>query len=477
MEQQIKKPNELIKSIINHEQWLFILGGILLIAFGVFLEKLCKPIATILEQIGGTLLTIGVASISYEKWKARREKNNEKYFLMGPSFLGSSGEELKPIANIDNKSGKIFLIGSMSDENIKKGYAYTTLLNGDNFKLLNTDKPMLSYGTTFFYLNKKEKPEYYKVFKEAIEKGLGLNVSIIYPSEKVVDFGDIEDWKRIKNEAEDTIEKFKDLMSLFIDDGIELTSPIELRLSKYLSPCSFSSLEFNNGRTIRTLEFNFMHEIENGKNVKLAQVHDNPPITQIHDTTSTSRHGDFSKYLYNRYNRLYKESFLALRYPMPDTITYYVLGIITDIPKGFTEQRKFAILNANELYEVTIQLEIDKNRKTFKLLPQASKSIPDIPENTIIGNVLSTYETQTKCKITPIRSFEIGKDSFLLLGNVVKTPMDMDKMEENSTAGGIQITNFSKGNGEIDDTLKRKLRSIHCTPSIIGRINTIITTS
>lgn len=458
-------------------------------------------LAEMFNVVGGAILSIGLVNIFYQKWKDKEDntskqlekavfrkmvkkfykkwteqQENDQYFLLGSQSYSGSSDELQKIANIDKNSSKILLIGRITEDPIKQEYAYTTLLN-EKFELLRKDIPMLSYGTTFQFLNKDivKFQEYYKAFKSAIERGLGLNVSIVYPSKKVVDFGDIDGTTTI-TDATTTIENFKNLISLFIKERTNLTSPIELRLSKYLSPCSFSSFEFKDGRTIRTLEFNFIHEDD-----RLSQIHDNPSESKIKESKG-EKHLKFSSYLFNRYNRLYKESFLALRYPMLEDITYYVLGIIRDFPDDsikkheYAIQRKFTIMKKNELYKTVVSFV--ENNENFKLSPKANNITTPVLENTIIGNVLSDYETQTKFKITPIKSFEINADTFLLLVNIDKSPKTINEMIVDNVKKEeiMQIEEFAQEDGETNNRLEAKLRDVGCNISIINRIKTIIKT-
>lgn len=513
----LERYNRFLKNVINNSQAYSIGFGLFLYVM-VFLLKQHYTIqnsfeylaAEMLNVIGGALLSIGLVTIVYQKWKDEQdnilkqqeyefremvktfykefqncdfkglkgqqegvkdivkdlqkkwneEKNNKHFFIMGPSTM-TNGDKLTQFANIDYNEGKILLIGNMSEGKIKEEYAFTTLLNGDNFKLLKKDVPVFSYGTTFTFLNKNKKPKYYEAFKKAIEKGMGLNVSIVYPEKMIADTKNIED---TIGDSKQTITDFKKLISLFIKEKTIPTSPIELRLSRYFSPCSFSSFEFNNGRTIRTLEFNFMHEENNG--VKLSQVHDNPPGSE------DKVHGKFSKYLYNRYNRLYKESFLALRYPMQD-ITYYVLGIITDIPNGSNKQSKFAVFNDNKLYKVVVhydntdinlKLLVKTNEGEYQDFSEEYYKIPEL-RNTIIGNVLGNYKKQTGCEMTPNISFEIDTDTFLLLGKIINTE-NLDKLSKKD---------FAKE--EEKALIYAELDNIGCDQSIVNKIKAIMVMS
>lgn len=503
--------NELIDSVISLLQKVALILGIVLLVIASMIEN--EIIKTICNCIGSSLVSISLVTILFDRWKEQKDntmdvvkaqfeelnslqrsyvqsvrnqldelgnsqkpymelvkemherqkkEKKEKFFLMGPASYRGSGQELEEIANIDKNSGKILLIGSMSEGKIKEEYAFTTLLNGDNFRLLRKDKAVLSYGTAFPYLNESKKSEYYNAFKGAIEEGLGLNVSIIYPEKVVADIKNIEDTIGV---SKDTIRDFKNMISMFIKEGTILKSHIELRLSRYFSPCSFSSFEFDSGRTIRTLEFNFMHEGENG--VKLSQVHDNPP------TSKDNVHGKFSEFLFNRYNRLYKESIVALRYPMQD-ITYYVLGIIVDVPNDSNKQSKFAVVNGSELFKIVVHLDVSDG--ALKLLVKTNedkyqdyeKEIEErrISElcNTVIGNVLIGYEKQTGCILVPNRSFEIDPDTFLLLGSVVKTQKDF---------GLFNTIDFL----EEESQIYNKISSICHDSSIVNKIKSIINMS
>lgn len=527
-------------SVITHFQWMSILiGGFAIFMFYIinqYVENdIWKLIAQILNVFGGSLLSIGLVTIFYQKWKDQQDrekfqelkkqqtevksclndidqqeresfqefkkqqtevksclngidqqdrenfhelkeqqtevkrllkeiasklekKNNDKYFLMGPSSYRGSGQELEEIANIDTITGKILLIGSMSGGKIKEEYAFTTLLGGDNFRLLEKNKPIFSYGTSFPFFNKKEMKPYYDSFEKAIKEGLGLNVSIIYPDEKIADIDNI---KKKMNESGDTIKHFKDMISTLIKEKKEIDHPIELRLSRYFSPCSFSSVEFTSGRTIRTLEFNFMHEGNEGDGgVKLSQIHDNPPKDK------EDVHGKFSEYLYNRYKRLYEESIVALRYPMKDDIIYYVLGIVIDVPNDSNEQSKYAIVDDNIPKLVVHQNQSDGCLSVISNSTSIDYNAEIKPkfQNTIIGNVLVGYKKQIGGIVRPIKSFEISSNTFLLLGSVVKTPKDSN----------LSVKRLDLSKSKDKDELDNRLTKIGCESRISDTIKSTI---
>lgn len=329
----LKEMNSVIDRTIKYFKWIATIGGMALIVMSYVIQGNdadkyigWKISAQVLSTIGSSFFSIGLISISYEQWQKKKENlKAEKYFLMGSSFVGY-GEELQEIANIDKDSGKILLIGEM-DKTLKAEYGYTTLLGEKYIHLLLKNKPLLSYGTSFDFLGKND---YYTTIKTALKKGYGLCVSILYPDSKISDNDNID---QIVISSQNTVRIFSRLISEYTTDNSKNIGQIELRLTRYFSPCSFSSVEFLNGRTIRTLEFNFMHEGQSG--IKKSQVYDN--------NSKTTPHGEFSQYLFNRYERLYKESILALKYPMNNEITYYVLGVIVDVHDKSKNQIKEAI--------------------------------------------------------------------------------------------------------------------------------------
>lgn len=455
--------NKLIRFVINHFQWISIVFGILCYFVVFVIKKYNKEqssweylVAEMLNVIGGAILSMGLVTIFYQKWKDKQDdkfkemvknfyeefqncefkelkgqqkevkdivedfrgkwekQSKKKYFLMGPSFLGN-GEELKEIANIDKETGKILLIGDVTKDKspIKKEYGFITLLKDKNLK---RGIPLFSYGTSFSFLDSTDPRGYYGPITEAIKGGLGLKVSILYPDKKLVDNPNIEN---VIDKSIATIEDFKDLITLNIN-----SAPIELRLSREFSPCSFSSLEFDKGRTIRSLEFNFMHEGKEGE--KMTQIYENYDNNNIHST--------FSQYLYNRYERLYQESFLALRFPM-DEITYYVMGILVDdMPEKSNTQIKETIVDATkQLIKIVICLDGDilkvkvGDTKKFYSEEKIWEKYEGL-ENTIIGNVLCRYKEETGCSILPFKSFEIKNpkenrtsNEFILLGRIQST--------------------------------------------------------
>lgn len=467
---------KLCNIIIQYFQWISIIFGAIFVFIGIYLKQLHGILGDLICNFGGTFLSIGLISVVYQKWKDRKDnamreflegqikeltsdfqnhiqsfdafrhdwekqntnKKEEKYFLMGSSFLGT-GEQLQEIVNIDRHTGKIILIGSMSDNRVSKEYGFTTLLNGDNFKLLNLNEPLFSYGTSFYFLNEPKQRNYYEIIKKAIEKGMGLRISILYPDKNNTEMKNIDDYIE---KSQTTIQDFKNLISIFINEKTDLSCTIELKLARYFSPCSFSSLEFSNKRTIRSLEFNFINE--KGTKQKLAQVYDNKPSEDDKDNI----HNTFSQCLYNRYNKLYKESILALRYPMTrkkgdviinNDITYYVLGTFSNELDNTSIMSKKIVLDIEKkIFHVVVGQHIDTR---FKYIVKTDNNIIEYTEqdfkdeslipydlhNTIIGNVLMDFKKQTNgCIINPICSFEHEKDTntFLLLGKIVKMPED-----------------------------------------------------
>lgn len=463
--------------IISHRQWIVTIMGIAVIIGGVLCDARCdKVIGTILGQIGSSLLAIGIVAVVYEKWK---DKNREgRYFIMNPDRI-ESGEELINNANIDISSeGKIFLIGRMTEDSfISNNYAFTVLLNKTYFKLLNKDIPLFSYGTTFKYLDPGWKDgTYQKAFENAVKQGLGLNVSIINPiSNKIIELENGKD--AAIREANNTIQQFIELINAYRH---RIKQPIELRLSTYFSPCSFSSISFANGRVVRSLDFNFRHDES-----RLCQIYDN---IEENDNINKSNHKAFSQLLFRRYNRYYQESTLALRYPMEDEITFHILGILEDVVDNSSDNtRKYVkqiICNNDEdlsIISITIRLSdgnelgwqvkrgekyIELNQDNIFMLfnkaPSADENVNFNQENpnqvslknTIVGNVLYEYylltggycdsdseeikETETERKegkfgyrFDIMTSFEKNADTrtdfnrdneFVLIGEIVSTP-------------------------------------------------------
>lgn len=516
------KKNE-FRNVINHLHFFAGLIGILLLflSFSLDYQFLSYPleyqksnlgikvVSFLVGQLGGALLSIALVSFFYQKWRDRQNKEeeqtllndlttkieqsqkriidevnkkNETYFFMRPSSLGS-GEKLKEVANIDKKSGKILLIGEMKD-GIKAEYGFTTLLDKEYLPLLMKNKPLFSYGTSFQFLDQQERPDYYKTIKSAIETGLGLNVSILYPDKAISDNENID---KIVVNAEDTIRNFNSLISYFAKgtdtstNGNNSVGQIELRLSRYFSPCSFSSIEYLDGRTIRSLEFNFMHEGDDG--VKMSQVYDN-------DSSKDTTHGQFSKYLLNRYQRLYKESILALKYPMVESITYYVLGIIADVPDKSKDQIKEAITDVNnDLIKIVVQMnekgEYVTSSKANNTKGDNSEEgynevgIPVCLRNTIIGKVLLEYKNATGCLIKPNRSFEIDSNTYLLLGAVTKLPdspnmINRENLSKNQDFIEIKLEEIKVKKDEMD---KKNIEGVKNKGEIIRKVKRIINMS
>lgn len=460
-----KELNNALDRVIDYFQILAIILGVILLALAAFIDKDCIILdisGIVLSQIGGTFLSMGCLGIFYEKWK-NIKKDNKQYFLMGPASYQGSGQNLEEIANIDKETAKIILIGSMSEGKLKEEYSFITLLNGDNLKLLQKDKPVFSYGTSFHYLESKES-DYYKAFEGAIKEGIGLNVSIMYPEINVAEIKDIEG---AIGRSKDTLRSFKNMISTFItkEKKTNFRNPIELRLSRYFSPCSFSSLEFCSGRTIRTLDFNFLQE--GSDLVKMSQVHDNPPGNKDHDHTL------FSEHLYKRYERLYKESMLALRYPMEKDITYYVLGIIVDVDES-NKQKKLALFNGDsEWIKIVVHLEATNNTENqFKLSVKtndneyqdynneiSSNYVTEL-SNTVIGNVFIGYKKLTGCVLNPNRSFEIDNNTFLLLGRIVNRQDNLAQFKQIDFADTINSIDNKLGDISLDSSKVRKIKSI-----------------
>lgn len=530
------------KEVTDYFHVIALIGGLVFVGLSIVLRILLSEteqvdkrwqiissfISEIPSYIGGSLLSIALVTIFYKKWQDKKlksvtivdeqfdelkkmqnqsisiftdsiedlkneqakstslinnqlselksnidEKRKDSFFLMSPSFY-SNGYQLEPIAHIDKNYGKILLIGDVTEGAVKKEYGFITLLDGDNFKLIDKNKPLFSYGTKFQFLNNLKQKKYYEHIKNAIIDGLSLKVSILFPDKKIIDNPNLEE---VVKESRCTIQDFKDLLVCFIKEGNKI-APIELRLSRYFSPCSFSSLEFLNGRTIRSLEFNFMHEGNKGK--KMTQIYDTKPLKN----EEKDIHEAFSHYLFKRYERLYGGSFLALRYPMED-ITYHVLGIlIDDIPDANTKSKKIAIIDENKkLIKVSVHMVVNedgyllqvKGSKDHCILNDDISSIKNRYEsldNTIIGNVIVGYEKITGCKIEPFESFEIKKkdkdysNDFILLGRIVETT-------KNSSYYSIDIS-------DDDSEFYQNLRSFvdeNYNPDIVPKITRTIKVS
>lgn len=474
--------NKLVEIVISYFHWFSILLGIVFVVISHILPQLLsadKDISSLLQAVltsmGGSLLSIGLVTIFYDKWKEQKEEETKaQFFLMSPTFLGR-GEELKEIANIDRKSGKILLIGEMTHDLVKKEYGFTTLLNNKNLPLLTKDKPLFSYGTSFQFLDKEKKVDYYKAITTAIRKGVSLEVSILYPDESI---SDNENLDRIVESSKDTIRNFIDLISSFLKDKHTKASNsvghVELRLSRYFSPCSFSSLEYNDGRIVRSLEFNFMHEGDKG--VKMSQVYDNK--------SSEGTHEQFSDYLFNRYRRLYRESIVALKYPMNNDIVYYVLGIIADVPDKSKDQIKEAICdNNNNLIKIVVKMNDNGEYITSSDANSMKEEdnddgyneigIPVCIRNTIIGKVLIEYKNVTGCLIKPNRSFEVDSNTYLLLGAVTKLPETPNKIKREDISKNPDFIEV-----KIEEiTPKKDEESVNNKGEIIRKVKRIINMS
>lgn len=473
----VAKINDLIENHTNIVQALIAIIGFLMLALGIALSKekndeWLKAIGSFCEQCGGCFTSIAVVTFFYEKWRDKKISENKQYYIMNPN-TAVTGQKLNELINIDKKNGKFLIIGRITEDDVHNQYGFPKLLTPP--KLLNKEYPLLSYGTTFRFLSISN-TEYYNAIKAAITNGLGLRVSIINPNSRAFVQVGKEDTIQLSNR---TISDFLQLINTLIQEKKDKQiRPIELRLSSYYSPCSFSSLSFLNGRIVRSLEFNFRHE----KDGEIAQVFDHRQIISNHGEDNNQEHGKFSNYLFNRYSRLYRESALAFRFPMAD-ITYYVLGVLTDINE--TEQNgiiskelnRYIILdNKEQLFKITVHLDTSNNQAEWQVL-RNGRCISHNPEHitklfgranetrlknnnneplhlaeTILGKVLYDYYLQTggteeesnnqnngyKLEITSSfdiiddNSFEVKSDvkdnnKFVLIGSITGTPLIEDK--------------------------------------------------